>query len=81
MDISTVNSTGKLPSGKKSSFSIKLIVPVICNIISNIAGLEISPIRLSPGSNNIILTIEELSKDTLINGKFYILLLKDLKER
>jgi len=59
---------GHLSCGKSHTFRMRISVPVPCRISSAIAALEISPSRLSPGLNDITVTIDPLPHDTLIYG-------------
>jgi parallel beta-helix repeat protein len=59
---------GQLPSGKEHECLLRLAVPVPCEIVSHITGLEVVPRRLEPGPREVKLRIERLQQDTLLNG-------------
>lgn len=72
---------GQLAHGQEYDLLLRIIVPVACKIASDISGLQFEPRNLTPGPNEIRLHIEELPKDTLINGSIFFLLSTSLKRR
>lgn len=50
----------------------RIFVPVDCRLDSHISGIEVKPIQLKAGLNEIRLHIEQLSCDTLLDGYFLL---------
>ena len=63
---------GQLSHGCEHQFKIRIVVPLSCQIIDEIAGLEFFPRRLQPGANEIVLRLEQVPKDTLIFGSVFL---------
>lgn len=63
---------GQLAYGTEYHFIVKISVPVSCNIFTDIAGLNLQPIQLSPGLNSIKLTFEKMLEDTLVSGNIFL---------
>ena len=59
---------GNIKADSEYKFLLKIVVPVTCNITSNIFGLEVYPQNLFPGLNEINIHIEPLSNDILLSG-------------
>lgn len=71
---------GYLAYGIDYEFILRILVPVPCQITSNISGLEIKPRSLSSGANEIHIHMECLPQDTLLYG-FLLLTSTFLKRR
>ncbi|MEI6259733.1 MAG: hypothetical protein WCR46_07505 [Deltaproteobacteria bacterium] len=71
---------GYLAYGMDYEFILRILVPVPCQITSNISGLEIKPRSLSSGANEIHIHMECLPQDTLLYG-FLLLTSTFLKRR
>ncbi|MEM9541420.1 MAG: hypothetical protein AAGA60_18220 [Cyanobacteria bacterium P01_E01_bin.42] len=63
---------GRLAHGCEHQFKIRIIVPLPCQIIDEIAGLDFFPRRLQPGANEVTLRLEPVPKDTLIFGSVFL---------
>ncbi|ODH01468.1 hypothetical protein A4S05_28855 [Nostoc sp. KVJ20] len=63
---------GKLAPRTKYNFLLQIVVPVACQIESQISGIELTPHYLTPGENEIQLHLEELLPSTYINGNLFI---------
>ncbi|NES99788.1 MAG: hypothetical protein F6K61_04275 [Sphaerospermopsis sp. SIO1G1] len=63
---------GSIAHGKEYDFRLRIIVPIGCEIVSEISGIEFNPLKLNPGANEIYVHIEKLPEDTLINGNIYL---------
>ena len=72
---------GQLAYGREYNLLLRIVVPVACEVTSDISGLEFAPRHLTPGANEIQLHIEKLPQDTLINGSIFFLLSPSLKRR
>ncbi len=64
---------GQLSSGNAYQFLLRLIVPVDCQLVSNISGVDVEPTHLNPGHNEVKLYLEELPENILINGNLLII--------
>ncbi|MFO1429566.1 MAG: hypothetical protein U1F76_05405 [Candidatus Competibacteraceae bacterium] len=71
-DIPRTLSLGRLAHGHTHELVLRVHVPVPCKITSEIAGLTIEPPNLKPGLNQLRLQIEQLSKDTLLDGSLVL---------
>ena len=63
---------GHLTFGINYEFIMRIVVPVPCQITSNISGLDIKPRSLLSGANEIHIFIEHLPQDTLLYGDLSI---------
>ncbi|MBP0021858.1 MAG: hypothetical protein J7647_30415 [Cyanobacteria bacterium SBLK] len=63
---------GQLSHGCEHQFKIRIIVPLPCQIIDEIAGLDFFPRRLQSGANEVTLRLERVPKDTLIFGSVFL---------
>ncbi|MDB9313117.1 hypothetical protein PN462_08390 [Spirulina sp. CS-785/01] len=63
---------GQLAWGCDHSFKLRVVVPVTCDIIAEIAGVEFFPRHLQPGVNGVTLLLENLPQDTLIFGSVFL---------
>ncbi|WP_353930792.1 hypothetical protein WJM97_21390 [Okeanomitos corallinicola TIOX110] len=68
----SVLNIGRIAYGKEYNFICRVIVPVQCQIISEISGIDFNNLQLIPGKNEINIHIEKLPQDTLINGSIYL---------
>ncbi|MGV8122657.1 MAG: VWA domain-containing protein [Candidatus Xenobiia bacterium LiM19] len=59
---------GHLPCGKRHMFKLRIRVPISCSVDSTVSALELTPSQLSPGENDIVITLDSLPQDTLIYG-------------
>ncbi|MFZ1025213.1 MAG: hypothetical protein WAN66_03225 [Limnoraphis robusta] len=64
---------GQLSSGNAYQFLLRLIVPVDCQLVSNISGVDVEPTHLNTGHNEVKLYLEELPENILINGNLFII--------
>ncbi len=63
---------GKLAPETEYNLLLRIIVPVVCEITSEISGLELVPRQLTPGRNEIQLHLEKLSQSIYIEGSIFI---------
>ncbi|NEO28402.1 MAG: hypothetical protein F6K03_16355 [Kamptonema sp. SIO4C4] len=63
---------GQLAWEYDHSFKLRLVVPVPCEIIAEIAGVEFFPRHLQAGVNDVTLLLENLPQDTLIFGSVFL---------
>ncbi len=63
---------GSVAFGSEHDLIMRVWVPVPCEILSKISGLEIQPHHLQPGTNEVMLHIERIAKDTLLSGALYL---------
>lgn len=62
-------SLGSITPGKDHTSRLHLYVPVPCDVISEIYGVEASPHRLTPGKNEVLLKVDpHLPRDTFVSG-------------
>jgi len=59
---------GRLAHGMEHHLIVQMIVPVPCQLTSNISGLELEPANLTPGAHDVKIHIERFPRDTLLNG-------------
>jgi len=59
---------GALAYGMAHTVRVRVVVPVQCQITSEISGLSIEPRMLKPGAHEIRIEIEEMMRDTLVSG-------------
>ena len=59
---------GQLSPDTEQHFLLRLVIPVRCELSSNIAGLEVKPKRLDAGRHELTLQVEGLLPDTLLTG-------------
>ena len=55
-----------------NSFLLRLFVPVICQISTDITGVTISPSTLKPGLNELEVTVKDVYPDVLLLGRCYL---------
>lgn len=73
-------SLGGLTAGKSHEYRLRLHVPVPCEVVSEVYGVDIVPHRLNPGKNEVLLKIDSgLPRDTFISG--YIMLISAYVKR
>ena len=73
-------SLGRLAPGKDHTCRINLFVPVPCDLISEIYGVEATPHRLAPGKNEVLLKVDpHLPRDMFMSG--YITLITPYVKR
>ena len=73
-------SLGGLAPGKEHSCRLHVYVPVPCDIISEIYGVEATPHRLVIGKNEVVLSVDpHLPRDTFMSG--YITLITPYVKR
>jgi stress response protein SCP2 len=65
-------SLGTLAPRHRSEFRLALRVPVECRLISAVAGVRLAPETLRAGDNEVTLTVEGVSPDTLIAGEIVL---------
>lgn len=53
-------------------FLLRLFVPVICQISTDITGVTISPSTLKPGLNELEVTVKDVYPDVLLLGRCYL---------
>ncbi len=63
---------GQLAPKSDHRFRVGVLVPVPCQIDSQIAGLEVEPRHLAPGPNEVVLRIGGLFLDTLLSGRLVL---------
>lgn len=63
---------GFLAARKLNSYSLRLYVPVPCQVSTKISGLAIKPVALQQGLNDISLEVKDLCKDCFINGTILV---------
>ena len=63
---------GQLVYGSEHDLRVRVIVPVTCQLISRIAGVDVQPNQLAPGANEIRLEVDRLPQDTLIYGSIFL---------
>ena len=63
----SLNLDSMLP-GEKYEFLLRIIVPVQCQISSQVSGIDAVPAILAPGRNEVRLKLSSLSKDSLVCG-------------
>lgn len=63
----SLNLDSMLP-GEKYEFVLRIIVPVQCQISSQVSGIDAVPAILAPGRNEVRLKLSSLSKDSLVCG-------------
>ncbi|MEI7687888.1 MAG: hypothetical protein WCL32_23020, partial [Planctomycetota bacterium] len=61
---------GELPYGTDHHVHLRVVVPVPCQLTSEIAGIAIEPRNLSPGPHEVTVRLDRLSPDTLLSGTF-----------
>jgi len=59
---------GALAFGMDHTIRIRVVVPVACQLTSEISGLSIEPRTLAPGVHEVRLEIEQMMRDTLVCG-------------
>lgn len=59
---------GALAFGMEHTVRIRVVVPVACQLSSNISGLSIEPRTLAPGVHEVRFEIEQMMRDTLVCG-------------
>jgi uncharacterized protein YegL len=64
---------GRLAQRTEYDFIFRIVVPVDCRLNSDISGIQVIPQKLIKGTNEIHISIEKMSQDTLINGKISII--------
>jgi uncharacterized protein YegL len=64
---------GRLAQKTEYDFIFRIVVPVDCKLNSDISGVHVIPQKLIKGTNEIHISIEKMSQDTLINGKISII--------
>ena len=63
---------GTMLPGVDYEFLLRLIVPVQCQITSQVSGIDVSPSILAPGKNELKLKVSSLFRDTLICGSLHL---------
>ncbi|MGK7924150.1 MAG: hypothetical protein AB4290_02670, partial [Spirulina sp.] len=63
---------GQLAYGCEHQFILRIVVPLPCQIIDEIAGLDFFPRHLRSGANEVTLRLECVPKDTLIFGSVFL---------
>jgi len=63
---------GQLAPKRDHRFRLGVLVPVPCQIDSQIADLDVEPRHLVPGPNEVVLRIGGLSLDTLLSGRLVL---------
>lgn len=59
---------GCLLPGVNYEFLLRLIVPVQCQISSQVSGIDVAPVVLASGKNEVRLKLSSLPKDSLLCG-------------
>lgn len=60
---------GQVQAGIEHVFILRIVVAAVCQITSEVCGLEVEPRRLAPGSHEIKLRLEKLKNDVLLQGR------------
>lgn len=63
---------GQLPPGQRIIYKMNLQVPVPCNIVSGIAGIDCTPEKIGPGLSEVTIKINSLLQNSLICGYFFL---------
>jgi len=63
---------GQLAYGSEHDLLVRIVVPVPCQLISRIAGVDVQPNQLTPGAHEIRLQVDRLPQDTLIYGSIFL---------
>jgi hypothetical protein len=63
---------GTLPPRRRNEFRLALRVPVECRLTSAVSGVRLAPERLRAGENEVTLTVEGVSSDTLLTGEIVL---------
>ncbi len=63
---------GTVLPGVPHAVRLRVVVPVPCQLSSEVAGVTLTPRTLAPGAHEVRLLIEPLSKDTLVCGTLTI---------
>ena len=63
---------GKLDFHTEYEFMLRVAVPVPSRLTSKVTGLEVEPEWLAPGTNEVILRIEPLDRDTMLHGSLWL---------
>ena len=58
---------GELKS-QESYFIMELAVPISCQLISRVAGIDFDPAALVPGINKVKMRVRDVSQDSLLVG-------------
>lgn len=65
-------SLGTLAPRRRSEYRLALRVPVECRLTSSVSGVRLAPETLRAGENEVTLTVEGVSADTLIAGEIVL---------
>jgi formylglycine-generating enzyme required for sulfatase activity/Rieske Fe-S protein len=63
---------GQLDFDTDYEFILRVAVPAPSRLTSQVSGLLVDPEHLAPGTNEIILRVESLERDTLLNGTLWL---------
>lgn len=63
---------GILAPRGRNTFVLRVFVPVVCQMTSDITGLTVAPTSLKPGLNELEITAKDLYQDTLLLGRCYL---------
>ena len=63
---------GTVLPGVPHAVRLRVVVPVPCQLSSEVAGVTLTPRTLTPGAHEVRVLIEPLSKDTLVCGTLTI---------
>ena len=63
---------GTMQAGANYEFIVRIIVPVQCQISSQVSGIDVTPAILAPGKNEVRLKLSSLPKDSLVCGSLYL---------
>lgn len=64
---------GKLNYGQEYRFLLRIVTPTECKIASSISGVTFEPTQLNSGYHEICLHIDQMPKDTLLNGAIFLI--------
>lgn len=64
---------GKLNYGQEYRFLLRIVTPTECQIASSISGVTFEPTQLNSGYQEIRLHIDQMPKDTLLNGAIFLI--------
>ncbi|MBX9580186.1 MAG: hypothetical protein K2X87_07735, partial [Gemmataceae bacterium] len=59
---------GSLAAGMPHALRLRVVVPVPCQLTSEVAGVTLEPRTLSPGAHEVRLRTEGMMRDTLVFG-------------
>jgi len=59
---------GALAAGQAHAVLVRLVVPVPCQLTSEIAGVQLEPRTLAPGAHEVRIRVEQMMRDTLVSG-------------